>query len=223
MLNNGFCYTITNMKFNRTINVQKSLDSIIDKVFLRFIPKSVKPNYVTVIRFLLVPVVYWLLKLGRFDLALVVFVIAASTDFIDGTMARTRNQITDLGKVIDPVADKLLIVSVLLFIGISDPIVRIFVIFIVFEMGAVLIGHFFSFAIGKPIGANVFGKIKLILQSFSVGFFILGILISNALLIDASKYILFVALIFAIAAGVETTRRKTKNYLDNHNIAYSKK
>ena len=149
--------------------IQKKIDSIIDKVFLRFIPISVKPNQVTIVRFILVPIIYWLLISDYFDVALIVFIIAASTDFIDGAMARTRNQITDIGKVIDPIADKLLIMSVLLYIGLDYLIVKIFIAFIAFELIAIILGAFFSFAIGRPIGANFFGKIKMILQSFSVG------------------------------------------------------
>jgi len=202
----------------RSYNVQKSIDGVIDKVFLRFIPESVKPNQVTVVRFILIPVIYWLLSQNAVGLALFVFIIATSTDFIDGAMARTRNQITDLGKVIDPIADKLLIITVLSYVGFDYLLVRIFVIFIIFELFAVLIGYFFSFAIGKPIGANVFGKIKLILQCISVGFFMLGILISNIVLIEISKYVLFVALFFALVAAIETGRRKVRNYLHDHNI-----
>ena len=144
--------------------------------------------------------------------------IAALTDLLDGAMARTRNQITDFGKVIDPIADKLLIITALLFIGPQFLIVKVFVIYIVFEIIAVLIGYFFSFWIGKPIGANVFGKIKLNLQCLSVGIFILGIIISNSVLINISKYVLLLALFFAILAAIETGRRKVRNYLKNHNI-----
>lgn len=206
------------MRTIREINVQKSIDGIIDKVFLRFIPNSIRPNQVTIVRFILIPVVYGLLIQNALVLALIVFIIAALSDAIDGAMARTRNQITDVGKVIDPIADKLLIITVLLYIGFEFLIIKIFVIYIIFEIIAVLIGYFFSFAIGKPIGANFFGKIKLNLQCISVGFFILGMLVSNTILINISKYVLFIALFFAVMAAIETTRRKVRNYLKNHNI-----
>lgn len=192
--------------------VQRTIDGIIDKMFLWAIPKSVKPNYVTIVRFILVPIVYLLLVSGNTGLGLVVFVIAASTDFIDGAMARTRNQITDVGKIIDPVADKLLIIAVLLYIGFKYLIVQIFVVFIVLELIAVLLGAFLSFTIGRTIGANVFGKIKMILQSFSVGLFVLGIAVKNSTLIDISGDILFVALFFAILAGIENLRLKINNF-----------
>ena len=189
-------------------NVQKTIDNLIDKVFLRFIPHRVKPNHVTVLRFILIPVVCYFFAINRYDIALVVFVIAASTDFIDGAMARTRDQITDMGKVIDPVADKLLIASVLLFIGFDYLIVKIFVVAITFEMIAVLFSALFSFAIGRPIGANIYGKIKMILQSVGAGLFILGLMVKGELLIDISIDVLVLAFVFAVLSAVEQIRIK---------------
>ena len=207
-----------NMPTKRSFNVQKTIDDLIDKVFLRYIPNTVRPNQITTVRFVLIPIIYWFLAQNDVGIALIIFIIAASTDFIDGAMARTRHQITDLGKVIDPIADKLLIMTALLYIGIEYTLIKIFIVYIIFELFAVLIGYFFSFAIGKPIGANVFGKIKLILQCLSIGIFMLGVLLSDNSMISISMYILFVALFFAIMAGIETARRKVRNYLHNHNI-----
>jgi CDP-diacylglycerol--glycerol-3-phosphate 3-phosphatidyltransferase len=187
-------------------NIQRSIDGIISRTFLRFIPYSVKPNQVTVARFILTPIVYWLLLSHKFDIALLVFIVAASTDFIDGAMARTRNQITDLGKIIDPVADKFLILTILLYIGLDYLIVQIFIVFIVLELLAILLGAYFHSTAGRPIGANFYGKIKMILQSISVGMFILGILIKNVLLTSISEGILFFALVFAVLSGLEHIR-----------------
>lgn len=193
---------------HKTLKLQQASDRVIDKIFLRFIPRSVKPNHVTVIRFILIPIVYLLLINNKLDLALIVFVIAACTDFIDGTMARTRNQITDLGKTIDPVADKLLILTVLIYLGTEYLVVKVFIIVIIIELFAVLFGSLFSFAVGRPIGANVFGKIKMILQSVSVVLFIFGINFKSPLIINISEYTLFVSLIFALISGLTHVKRK---------------
>lgn len=189
-----------------SLNIQNTIDNLIDKIFLRFIPHSIKPNQVTVVRFILTPIIYLFLMMNKFDIALVIFVIAASTDFIDGAMARTRNQITDLGKIIDPVADKFLILSILLYIGLDYFVVKVFVVFILFELMAIAFSAFFSYKSSRPIGANVFGKVKMILQSFSVGLFLLSILIKNNPLTVTSEYILFIALIFAVLSGLEQLR-----------------
>lgn len=194
------------------VKIQKVIDGFIDKIFLWAIPNSVKPNHITVIRLILVPIIYILLISGNTSLGLVLFIVAASTDFIDGAMARIRNQITDVGKIIDPIADKLLIIAVLLYIGFKYLIVEIFVIFIIMELIAVLLSAFLSFTVGRTIGANVFGKIKMILQSVSVGLFVLGIAIKNSVLIDISGGILFVALFFAVLSGLENLRIKIDNF-----------
>ena len=74
------------------------------------------PNVLTVVRILLVPVlvVALLEKTGSGDLlAAIVFAVASVTDAIDGYLARSRNSITNFGKLMDPIADKLLIVAAL--------------------------------------------------------------------------------------------------------------
>ena len=71
------------------------------------------PNRLTLARIIMIPVFLVLLYLsfpGHTLIALLVFLIAAGTDFADGYLARKRNQITDFGKFMDPLADKLLIV-----------------------------------------------------------------------------------------------------------------
>lgn len=206
------------MKTPKNINVQKTIDGAIDKIFLRFIPKSVRPNQVTVVRFILIPVIYWLLSNQMLILGLVVFTIAALTDAIDGTMARTRDQITDLGKVIDPIADKLMILTVLFYIGWDLLLIKVFVIYIFCEILAVLFGYALAPFLGSTIGANYFGKIKLNLQCISIGFFIVGVIISNKVMMNISKYVLFAALFFAVVAGIETFRRRIKTFLKDRNI-----
>src|SRR3984893_6427869 len=75
------------------------------------------PNFLTVIRIMLVPVlvVALLEKTGGGDLlAAIVFAVASLTDAIDGYLARSRNWVTTFGKLMDPIADKLLIVAALI-------------------------------------------------------------------------------------------------------------
>jgi CDP-diacylglycerol--glycerol-3-phosphate 3-phosphatidyltransferase len=191
-----------------SLKFQEISDNFINKVFLRFIPRAVKPNHVTYIRFALVPIVYFFLIKNKLDIALWIFILAACTDFIDGAMARTRDQITDLGKVIDPVADKLLVFVVLLYLGFEYTIVKIFLIVIIIELLAIIFGAVFSFAIGRPVGANIFGKIKMILQSVSVVSFLFGIMIKDQLIINISEYVLMVSLVFAIISGFAHVKRK---------------
>jgi phosphatidylglycerophosphate synthase len=93
--------------------IQRFTDTLVDKTWLRLFPRSVRPNHVTVARFILMPVILVLLHYDLGWWGLGVFAAAIATDFIDGAMARTRDQITPLGTFIDPLADKLLVGAVL--------------------------------------------------------------------------------------------------------------
>ena len=71
------------------------------------------PNALTVLRLLLVPVFAWLYTTGEIHLALGVYALAALTDALDGYLARKLKQITAFGKLVDPVADKLMLLTML--------------------------------------------------------------------------------------------------------------
>ncbi len=72
-------------------------------------------NRITLLRILLIPVYLILAYLGRVWLALAVFVAACLTDFLDGWIARRFNQVTDVGKFIDPLADKMVVLALMCF------------------------------------------------------------------------------------------------------------
>ncbi len=72
------------------------------------------PNILTIIRLLLIPVMVSFFLSGHIILALITYVIASITDVVDGFIARHFNMITDLGKILDPIADKLLQYAALL-------------------------------------------------------------------------------------------------------------
>ncbi len=76
------------------------------------------PNYITIARFIAVPVIVYALLDGLPMLAFVLFVAAGLSDAIDGIIARHFNQRSDLGAYLDPIADKLLLVSVFVVLGI---------------------------------------------------------------------------------------------------------
>ncbi len=71
------------------------------------------PNSLTLLRLVLVPVVVWLLTVGYYDWALWVFIAAALSDALDGFLARVLDQRTELGATLDPIADKLMLLSTL--------------------------------------------------------------------------------------------------------------
>lgn len=77
------------------------------------------PNVLTMLRLALIPVFVALFATGHDKLALLVFLIASFTDFLDGYLARRNNQITAFGKLMDPLADKVMVVTALICQGIA--------------------------------------------------------------------------------------------------------
>jgi cardiolipin synthase (CMP-forming) len=76
------------------------------------------PNFITLGRVISVPVISWLLLTGRDELAFYVFVCAGISDGVDGYLAKRFNWRTELGAYLDPLADKLLIVSIFIALGV---------------------------------------------------------------------------------------------------------
>jgi CDP-diacylglycerol--glycerol-3-phosphate 3-phosphatidyltransferase len=194
-------------------NFQAKMDVSIERMFLWAFPKWVRPNYLTYFRIATIPFIFGLMYLDKYILALVLFVISASTDFLDGTMARRRDQVTDLGKIIDPIADKMLIAVLLFSVGYQYLIVKVFLVFMLLEIIMVASGAFLAYRFGKPVGANIYGKIKMMLQTVSVFVFLAGVVLSKNILITISVIILLIALIFALLAGFEVYRTKQKTVI----------
>ncbi len=107
-------------------------------------------------------------------LACIVFVIASSTDALDGYLARKWNQVTDLGKFLDPVADKLLVDSALIYLILPhfvDSTITISVFCVIVMIGRDLVVdamRFIAAGKGKVLAANIFGKIKTVLQMVAI-------------------------------------------------------
>lgn len=200
-------YSIKIVKM-RTIKFQNRIDNLIDKFFLWAIPDTWHPNNFTYFRIATVPIIYLLLERGNYISAFVLFIFSASTDFIDGALARTRDQITELGKLLDPIADKMLLATILVFIGIDYVVVQIFLVVIGLEIIGVILESVLAYKIGRPLGANLYGKVKMIFQCLAAGLFLLGIMVKNNNILDLSEIILFIALFFAFLAGIEQVRLK---------------
>jgi CDP-diacylglycerol--glycerol-3-phosphate 3-phosphatidyltransferase len=125
------------------------------------------PNVLTVLRIMLVPVVVVAL-LGNTPagdvLAAVVFALASLTDFVDGRLARARGSITTFGKLMDPLADKLLIVAALISLVSLDRLAAWVAMVIITRELAVTVLRMGATQAGVVIEASMFGKIKTCVQ-----------------------------------------------------------
>lgn len=126
------------------------------------------PNLLTVMRIMLVPVLVVAL-LGNTPagdvLAAVVFALASLTDFVDGYLARARDSITNFGKLMDPLADKLLIVAALIaLVSLQRLAAWIAMTIIARELAVTVLRMGANAQFGVVAGANLLGKIKTCLQ-----------------------------------------------------------
>lgn len=115
---------------------------------------------ITLVRVLLIPVFMALLLLGYNIPALAVFIVASCTDFVDGYIARHYNQVSNFGKFLDPLADKLLVIScMVIFIG-WDRMSAVAVMIVLTREFAVSGLRMVAAESGKVIAAAWSGKIK---------------------------------------------------------------
>lgn len=129
------------------------------------------PTWITVSRLLGVPVLLWLLAgepSGSTTLrwwAVVVFLVAAGTDWLDGYLARRLNQVTDLGKFLDPLVDKLLILAPLLALVAWDR-VPAWGVFVILARELTIAGWRVNQV--QISGANLWGKLKTVIQVVAI-------------------------------------------------------
>src|SRR5215210_7741071 len=125
------------------------------------------PNVLTVLRILLVPVIVVALlnETANGDLlAAIVFAIASLTDAIDGYLARTRNAITNFGKLMDPIADKLLIIAALVALVSLNRLAAWVAMVIIARELTVTVTRMHANQQGVVIASNWWGKAKTIVQ-----------------------------------------------------------
>jgi CDP-diacylglycerol--glycerol-3-phosphate 3-phosphatidyltransferase len=126
------------------------------------------PNVLTVVRILLVPVlvVALLEKTGGGDLlAAIVFAVASLTDAIDGYLARSRNSVTTFGKLMDPIADKLLIIAALIaLVSLARLEAWVAMVIIAREFAVTVLRVAVGTQQGVVISASSFGKLKTAVQ-----------------------------------------------------------
>jgi cardiolipin synthase len=108
-------------------------------------------NLITILRFVLVPGVVYAMLSGRWDWAFAGFLVAGISDGVDGFVARTFNQRTELGAYLDPMADKLLLVSVFVVLGIIGELPLWLVVAAVSRDALIICAVLLSTVMGNPV------------------------------------------------------------------------
>ena len=172
------------------------------------------PNKLTILRILLIPVFIVLLMNGYYYWSGAVFLIASFTDMLDGKIARKYNLITNFGKIMDPLADKLLVTSALICLVELGEVAGWMVIvilareFIITGLRAVAAGEGIIIAAGKS------GKLKTVLQMTALTIILLRdwpfALFTD---IPVGNIILWAAVIMTVYSGIEYIIKNKKVFL----------
>ncbi|MGH4122370.1 MAG: CDP-diacylglycerol--glycerol-3-phosphate 3-phosphatidyltransferase [Clostridium sp.] len=164
-------------------------------------------NKLTMIRIFLVPIflIFMASKdipYGR-EVATIIFIIASLTDKLDGYIARSRNQITNFGKFMDPLADKLLVTAALVCL-VELQIVHSWVAMIIIAREFAVSGlRTIAASEGKVIAASWWGKIKTVIQIVAIITALLNLSYVNPILNVLTNIFMAAAVIITIISGVD--------------------
>ena len=176
------------------------IDKVLAKSFLRLLPRWVTSNHITIFRFLTIPFVILLLVTEQYEIGIILFIISAFTDALDGALARTTDQITDWGKMFDPLADKLLIGSVVAIMVTKYISVVLAFAIISIEVFLILNGYYKKKYQNLVIQSEKSGKFKMVLQSLGLVVLLLYAISSVPILLITAEYILYLSIIFALTS-----------------------
>ena len=170
------------------------------------------PNKLTVLRMLLVPVfmVVYMIESIPYNTAIAafIFVLASITDWLDGYLARKNNLVTNFGKFMDPLADKLLVTGALLCLMERD-IVAFWVVMLIIAREFIVSGlRLVAVTKGIVIAAGKLGKLKTVLQLIAVT---AAILLPWKLLIDI---LIYLSALMTVISGTDYLIRNRKVFLD---------
>ncbi|MEA3272279.1 MAG: CDP-alcohol phosphatidyltransferase family protein [Patescibacteria group bacterium] len=172
-------------------------DKIFKYTILPLIPKALRPNHFTGFRLATIPFVIFLIFTENYIIGIPFFFLSALTDMIDGSLARLRKQITEWGTLWDPIADKLLIGSVViiliarnlnLYLGLA--VIGLEIVFVV--------GGLYLKKQGKSIVPTIYTKTKMILQVIAVFLLLISLPLEAGFLIPVVSSLFSLSIILAI-------------------------
>ncbi|HLI99488.1 MAG TPA: CDP-alcohol phosphatidyltransferase family protein [Bradyrhizobium sp.] len=164
------------------------------------------PNIITLARIILVPVIVWAIASAQMEIAFSIFVVAGISDAVDGFLAKRFNMTSELGALLDPLADKALLVSIYVALGIWGAVPLWIVILVVSRDIMIVSAVIVSWVFGKPVPMKPLMVSKLntaaqvafaalILASLGFGFkpapydYMLMVLVTVFTLVSVSLYL----------------------------------
>lgn len=161
------------------------------------------PNRLTLLRIILVPVFMCVYLFGFEYVAAAIFVIASVTDWADGYLARKNNLVTNFGKFMDPLADKLLVTAALLCL-LELGTVTSWVVMIILAREFIVTGiRLVAASEGKVIAAGKLGKIKTVMQLIALTY---AIIFGGGILTDV---LIYLATAMTLISGIDYIAKNT--------------
>ena len=161
------------------------------------------PNKLTVLRMVMIPVFMALLLTGHWYLSAAVFVIASATDALDGKIARKYNLITNFGKIMDPLADKLLVTAALLCLC-QLGTVAAWMVFVILAREFLISGlRAVAASQGIVIAASLWGKLKTVSQMTAIVLLLLQNWPFRLIQLPMDQILLWAAVILTVFSGVD--------------------
>ena len=167
------------------------------------------PNVLTMLRMLLIPVFVALYVAGHDKLALITFIVASLTDLLDGYIARKYNLITNFGKLMDPLADKLMVCTALICQGVQGIIPWWAIVIVMVKEVLMVIGASYMLKNNVVVYSNMLGKTAmcafvaaLVRSFFHAEFAALGY--------PVDTIILYIAVALTVLALIDYTRAAIK-------------
>ena len=164
------------------------------------------PNFLTLIRIVAIPFFLVLLASHLYMDALVVFILGGVTDAFDGFIARWMNQKTSLGAILDPVADKLLLMSSFIMLGMMDAIPLWLVVLVVSRDTVILFGYvaISSLLDQRPeVQPTIAGKLSTVFQLITVGVVLLMMARSQLLESWLDDALIYLTAVTTVISGVQ--------------------
>lgn len=172
-------------------------DRIMAQLFVPLVPKFIRPNHITALRFFLIPFNIYFLWIENWQVLIPLFLFTGFTDILDGSLARLRKQITLWGTIADPAADKLLMGSVATIFVLREVDYLLAFTLVLLEL-LIVLGAWSRKRRGEYISANWTGKIKMALQVVAITLLFIGKMTGEPITFMVGTVILVISLGFSV-------------------------
>src|SRR5262245_23878172 len=168
------------------------------------------PNFLTLLRIIAIPVFLVFLANRNYAAAFMLFLAAGVTDTVDGAVARLTNTRSDLGAVLDPMADKLLLLSSFIVLALSGAVATWLVVLVVVRDVIVVLGYGAVFVVDHQwmeVAPSRLGKLSTFFQLFTIGFALMSVARPALPLVTVSEVLQTVTGAVTAVSGIQYVYR----------------